>query len=423
MLGCVFSDYRGWVEQADDASLLAELRSLEGQRRECAAREAAVLAVLESRKVYRVDAHATMHGLLRCTLGWSDAECTRRMRLARFVAGHETVGESLFEAWMPVANAEQLALTGVKTNVGDTDDAVVERDLAGLERMGERLEFDEFRLRCREFEHRVTRDQSDTDTRSADDRRTAQIHVGDENVEVAGEFGLVDGIEMAEIFAGYVDAEWHKDWETAKAVHGDDAAPSLLPRTDAQRRADALHQIFVDAAASKQQGRAVRVVNVHVDHATFRDILTENEVLPELDIDPFDDPTPHISRRMAHTGNGHPLDHHTIYQLLLDSHIRWVIHDDQGVPIRWGRTKRLFDGAARQAVQAMSVRCTTPGCRVPTTNCDIDHLVDWAAGGRTDPDNGAPKCRRHNNAKNHGFTATRDHTGYHTHRPDGTEIP
>jgi hypothetical protein len=25
--------------------------------------------------------------------------------------------------------------------------------------------------------------------------------------------------------------------------------------------------------------------------------------------------------------------------------------------------------------------------------------------------------------ENGGVTATRDHTGYHTHRPDGTEIP
>jgi hypothetical protein len=52
-----------------------------------------------------------------------------------------------------------------------------------------------------------------------------------------------------------------------------------------------------------------------------------------------------------------------------------------------------------------------------------DHTTDYAQGGPTDPANGGPRCRRHNQIKNHGYTVHRDGRGnWHTYRPDGSEI-
>jgi hypothetical protein len=61
-----------WVAESDDRALTDELCAIEGRRREDAAREAVVLAELEDRKTYRTDEHATMWGLLRPLLHWSD---------------------------------------------------------------------------------------------------------------------------------------------------------------------------------------------------------------------------------------------------------------------------------------------------------------------------------------------------------------
>jgi hypothetical protein len=68
-------------------------------------------------------------------------------------------------------------------------------------------------------------------------------------------------------------------------------------------------------------------------------------------------------------------------------------------------------------------RCTHPGCRVRAGRCEVDHLVDWQHGGETRPDNGGPRCGRHNRLRNKGFKVERDRLGHwHTYRPDGTEI-
>ena len=43
------------------------------------------------------------------------------------------------------------------------------------------------------------------------------------------------------------------------------------------------------------------------------------------------------------------------------------------------------------------VRCANEhGCDTPSRFCEIDHLLAWIDGGRTDPDNADPKCKRHN---------------------------
>lgn len=46
------------------------------------------------------------------------------------------------------------------------------------------------------------------------------------------------GVEFAEIFAWYVDAEWRIDWADARNRLGDLATQADLVRTEAQRRAE-----------------------------------------------------------------------------------------------------------------------------------------------------------------------------------------
>ncbi|MEO6571587.1 MAG: HNH endonuclease signature motif containing protein, partial [Ilumatobacteraceae bacterium] len=140
-------------------------------------------------------------------------------------------------------------------------------------------------------------------------------------------------------------------------------------------------------------------------------------------VDPFEPGSDVVSRWRCDTEHGDPVDPRTVLQLAIEAHVRFVIHDDHGIPIHWGRKRRLFTGAARDAVRSLSPRCTHPGCRVRTRHCQIDHTTEFSRAGPTDPGNGNPRCMRHNLIKNQGFTVHRDTQGHwHTHRPDGTEI-
>ena len=99
------------------------------------------------------------------------------------------------------------------------------------------------------------------------------------------------------------------------------------------------------------------------------------------------------------------------------------------VVIDLGRTQRLFTGSARLAAQLANTECFWPGCHVPVSQCQIDHLTpfterdDGGGGGSTNPGNGGPACGKHNRHKEAGYTVWRDPTGrWHVHRPDGTRI-
>jgi hypothetical protein len=126
----------------------------------------------------------------------------------------------------------------------------------------------------------------------------------------------------------------------------------------------------------------------------------------------------------SQTASGAPVDPHDLAVALLIGQVRRVVVDSVGRVVDLGRRSRVFTGAARQAVLLSGDRCTHPGCEQRGPRIQIDHLTAWATvGGETNPLNGGPDCGHHNRAKHHGrITVTRDHTGWHHHRPDGTEI-
>ena len=109
-------------------------------------------------------------------------------------------------------------------------------------------------------------------------------------------------------------------------------------------------------------------------------------------------------------------------------HVRRVVVGADGVVLDMGRRRRLFTGARQLAVRLANRTCYWPGCNVPVTQCQTDHLDSWSptgdrGGGSTNPGNGGPACGKHNRYKQQGFTVWRDPAGrWHTYRPDGTEV-
>ncbi|MEO6651064.1 MAG: DUF222 domain-containing protein [Ilumatobacteraceae bacterium] len=407
------------IAGAGDGELDSRLRQCEERRRALAAQEALLLAEIDRRKLYAIDGHATMWGKLRAELSWSNGECRQHMQLARLLDDHADLAELLLVGRLPLAHANEIARAAANPRVGD-----LIGDVTGfLATESQRLEYDDFRVLVRRWEVITDVDGAHQEFEAGDDARNAHVTVFDGVGHVDAQFGAADAAEAKEIFDRFCDTEFLADWEHTRAELDDDVCKAALPRTDAQRRADALIAIF-RAAASAPPGsrRPVPTLNVMMDASTFEEMLIRIGVFP-APLAPAEPSSMLLRDRRCETTTGIAVDPILAVKIAFEGHVRRVVCDSSGAVIDLGRRQRLFRGSAREAVMLHSRRCIHPGCRVRVGNCDADHLTEFGRGGSTCPDNGGPMCRRHNLRKNAGYTTHRDVSGHwSTFRPDGTEI-
>ena len=114
----------------------------------------------------------------------------------------------------------------------------------------------------------------------------------------------------------------------------------------------------------------------------------------------------------------------TLQAAALVGHVRRVVVDERSVVIDQSRKVRLFRDNAAIAARMMSTACYWPGCWVPVTDCQIDHLLPAADhGGPTDQENAGPCCGWHNRFRTRGYRTERLADGtLAVLRPDGTRI-
>jgi hypothetical protein len=237
--------------------------------------------------------------------------------------------------------------------------------------------------------------------------------------------GVLDIAEMREILDRFAQIEFDKDWAICTEQHGDQACTSLMPRTFAQRRFDALHQIFLQAASTPAGAQLpIPTLNIVMDLGTYESTLTRMRLIPgqsrnglmELDLVPF-----HLRR--CQTSDGVAVEPVEALARSLHGHVRRVIFESPTLVTDLGRRQRLFTGAARDAVQLQATHCVWPGCQVSSSHCQHDHLQSWESGGSTSPANGAPLCGRHNRHKTKGYRISRGPTGSWTvARPNGQPL-
>lgn len=131
------------------------------------------------------------------------------------------------------------------------------------------------------------------------------------------------------------------------------------------------------------------LLNGHAFAATGRrgnvDIRVDLTTLAELDDSPaelagYGPVVADIARKVAMT------DH--------DSQWRYAVTDPStGRVVSTGTTRRRPTTPERRYLEAVHPTCVFPGCRMPATECDIDHRVEYAAGGPTTIQNLVPLCR------------------------------
>lgn len=80
---------------------------------------------------------------------------------------------------------------------------------------------------------------------------------------------------------------------------------------------------------------------------------------------------------------------------------RWefAVVGRHGNLVHSGTTRRRPTVTQRRRIRARNGCCVSPGCRMPSIDCDIDHTVAYVDGGLTTDCNLAPLCRFHHRAK------------------------
>lgn len=416
-----FAEVVAEIDSQTPEETLAELRVEHLERRRSDARMAALVRKVDRDRSHAVDGHASVRGLLRAHFKSSDADITHVLRSTKLIDDLPDVMEALYSG--EVGEAQVRALGRARANPRCGDKLAEHGEV--LLGHAKTLQYEDFHLCVRRWEKLADFDGAHKDAEATHERRNVSIVEYDGVGHIAGQGGALDTAEMIEILQRYCDAEFTADWEATKAEFGDSACAALMPRTDAQRRWDALKQIFLDAAATPADAqRPEPTLNLVMDAVTFETVLARMRLVPLRPDSPYPtiDDLP-IDQWRCETTHGTLVDPIEALLTALHGHVRRVVFDSAGNVIDLGRRRRLFAGSAREAVLLQSKRCVWPGCHLPAGRCQTDHNRDWQHAGETRPDNGSPLCRRHNRWKNRGYRVWRDDSGYwHTYRPDGTEI-
>ena len=367
--------FAGLVEEvrgSSDDALDDRFRRLEGSLRAWQAEMAAVVGEVGRRKLHHTDGHRTVGGWMRAHALVSRTECVRRVRLARLLELAPEVGEQLGSGSLGVEQADELARAAANPRCGPQITEV----LPVLLEHGTHVSFDDFRLLVRRWESLADTDGAHRDRDATHAARTASLAVVNGVLHLRAEGGALDGAAMIEIFQRFCTIEFKTDCNTARTNGG------IMPRTDAQRRFDALHAIFTAAVSVPAGARPPEpIVNIVVDQVTFESHLA---LLRLIELRP-DQPQLRIDQRRCETTSGIPLTPDDVVRAALAGKVRRVVLDSAGVVIDLGRKRRLFTHAAAEAIRLMSTHCGFAGCDINAALCEIDHLMNGPATAPPDP--------------------------------------
>src|SRR5262249_41268470 len=139
--------------------------------------------------------------------------------------------------------------------------------------------------------------------------RRGFLQIGEHAGTLVCHWDAYDAARNREILDRQLVAEFETDWTDAKKIHGDAVSVEVLARSDDQRFADAVTASFQRAAAAPPGSKLPRPVgNVHLDWHSFCELMTERGLFPQRNLDPFEDPTPLVSKMRCHTGDGVAID-------------------------------------------------------------------------------------------------------------------
>ena len=185
----------------------------------------------------------------------------------------------------------------------------------------------------------------------------------------------VGGEVVATALAAVDDELFHSDWAEAREVHGDATTAKNLGRTPAQRRADAMVEVCRRSLSAPEGARAPRpLFTVVVDR-------------------------PSLGRVCELARSRIPVAPGALVPWLAEADLERVVFAAPDRVLGVGSNRRFFTGADRRAIEVRDGECFHPLCDVPAEDCEVDHVVPFAEGGPTTPDNGRLACGFHNRSR------------------------
>lgn len=467
-----------WVP-ADVDEAKVRVREVEALGRRLHAVQVGLIDAIARSGVHRTDGHASAKVLVRHAANLSNVEALRRDQVASMQRDLPAVATAHAEGRLGTAQAERIARVHANRRVREQ---LAAEDLA-VARAAVALPFKEFDEAMADWERLADEDGAgDRAEREHAKRDFRMPHNLDGSHRFEGGGGSGTGQEIEDIWQRQVRREWEADWADARRHLGDAATVDDLARTDAQRRYDAMRTCFLRGDLAEHGVEARTCTELVIDEVTFErhlaklfgtdpgpdprlatwwddlldtlddsgpspadaDVPTRDADSPEAEVDAEPEAAADRDAEAGQEGavprpgspgglvgfrcgtiDGRPLDPTEVVVASLIGQVRRVVVGADGVVLDMGRKTRCFTGARQLAVRLSQASCPWPGCDVPSSECQSDHLdaFNGPKRGRTDPGNGAPACGRHNRMKEQGFTVVRDRWGrFHVFRPDGTEI-
>ena len=151
--------------------LLDRLRTVETERRRSEAEVALLVGALDRTGAYRADGHASVRGLLRSEVNWSEGDITVCLREARLVADAPMVGDALWTGEIGVAQARLLARVRANPRCG----ALLAAHVGDLVGIAGRLPYEDFPLCARRWEQLADTDGAHRRAETVHNERTASF--------------------------------------------------------------------------------------------------------------------------------------------------------------------------------------------------------------------------------------------------------
>ena len=250
-----------WVEPDDDtleAMTAAEReacwRELDRERVLVEVRLARFGQRLGGHGLHLVDGHRSVRGFARAACNWSTGEAARFERLGRLLDRYPQVSEAVAAGELGSPQLHLLARLAGNPRVHEhLDDAI-----GLLVSQACTLDFDDLVIAVARWESLADENGTGDRHERAHRNRNAHLHVGDYGFVLDANGANTVGVQLQEILDAFIHSEFLHDWEAGVTEHGDEMCPARMARSDAQRRADALHAIFLAATGGSAAADARR---------------------------------------------------------------------------------------------------------------------------------------------------------------------
>ncbi len=357
--------------------------------------DASTLHAFEATAEHRAEGHGSPVDWLKHHSRAKGPAASRGLRLSRWLSSLPMAHEALVDGAISAEHVEVLARA--QKLLGDEVFAELEEGLVDAARTKRFSDFE------RTVDYWVVRvapaDAAERERRQVEGRGATSSRGPGGVGRAKAEFDPLSFVPWQAELDRIMDHELQKDRAEARDRLGRAPLASELRRTARQRRLDAM-RIMAERSAKLGDvdlGPAPISVVVHGDVVLLGRIV--DRIVEVLGGDGLVD-----LGDLAYEGDSlHELEDGTVVTVntillgLLTGTVRGILYDPDGVPLRFGRERRLFSGEVRQAIRARFRRCAHPfGCDRTGPHLESDHVHEWDDGGRTDIDNGQGLCHPHN---------------------------